>query len=216
MANGDSAFKTVSGAQANFQDESPDATVKCQAGGSEKPKPPSPCAAEQIKKNLASCDGDTGQWNEAKKAIGKEPTLKVAAPSSGFDAETNISTGTITIKPTNCCDATASLFFELSNVRNTNEFNKVDGEAAKGELGREEYTKASEKIEYEGVILLRDTFKKCKKAWSCGDGATSGYESVSNNFDDYYNTQLVNSHKNHYRRAWDNAYKSAYEAKHKK
>ena len=153
----------------------------------------------------------------AKKAIGKEPVIKVGPTRSGFDAETDTSTGTITIKPTaDCCDAAVPCFFELNNVRNTTEFDKVDGQAAKGDLGREEYTIASEKIEYEGVIRLRDTFKKCKKAWACGDGATSGYESVSDDFDTYYKTQLMNSHKNHYRNAWDADYKAAYEAKRKK
>ena len=177
--------------------------------------PPAPCSAEKVKQNLAACDGGTGAWAGAKSVIGKDPQVRMAPTSSGFDAETDTTSGTVTIKPTtDCCDATASLFFELSNVRNTPAFNKVDADAAAGNLSREDYTIANEKIEYQGVLNLKKTFAACRKSWGCAPGATSGYEGVSDDFDTYYRTQLAKSHKDHYRTGWDGSYKSAYEAKH--
>jgi len=173
------------------------------------------CTVKEMKSKLLSCDAGTGQWTKATKAIGKEPVIQVA-PVKDFEAATDPLTGTITVAPTpDCCGATSSLFFELDNVRNIPEFIKVDGKAAKGELGREEYVKLNEKIEYEGVIRLRDTFPKCKESWGCGPRATSGYESVSDDFDAYYE-QVVERHKNHYRNHWDKFYKAAYEAEQKK
>ena len=177
--------------------------------------PPAPCSAEKVKQNLAACDGGTGLWAGAKAAIGKDPQVQIGPVTPGFEAETNPTTGTITIKPTpDCCNASQSLFFELTNVRSIPAFNKLDSEAAAGNVSREDYAKKTAKIEYKGVILLRDTFATCRKAWGCAPGATTGYEGVSNDFDTYYNSQTT-AYKDHYRTGWDSSYKSAYEAKHK-
>jgi len=135
--------------------------------------------------------------------------------SSGFAAETDTTSGTITIKPTtDCCDATASLLFELTNVSNTPAFDKIDADVAAGNLSREAYTMASEKVEYQATLKVKNAFAACKKSWGCAPGATSGYEGVSDDFNTFYNTQLAKSHKDHYRNAWDQNYKSAYQAKH--
>ncbi len=215
MPNGDSAASTVADAQSAFPEDPPSPSLKCQPPKKKEPKPAPTCTAEQLNKNLDACSGGSDPRADAKKAIGKDPTVKVEATKSGFDAETDTSTGTIKIKPTSdCCDATASLLFELVNASNTPKFNKVDGDAAKGDLGREEYTKASEKIEYDASVRLRDTFKKCKKSWGCADGATSGFENVPDDFDKYYDNWLATSHKDYYRGAWDRNYKAAYQKKH--
>lgn len=175
------------------------------------------CPVATIKKNLDTCDGGTNAWANAKKAAGKEPTVKLGKTSSKFEAETSGSE--ITIRPTsNCCDATESLLFELHNVEDQKRFDKIDSDAANGVYSREDYTRAEERVEYDGLKRSWETFDKCKKTWGCGAGAKSfaaGFKKAKS-FDDYYKHYLVNSHKNVYRGYWDRDYKKPYDAKHKK
>src|SRR5262249_36545427 len=82
------------------------------------PPPPPPCSAETIKSKFDQCDGGTNLWNDAKTTLGKDPTVTVAPVDGGFEADTDVNTGVIRIAPTtDCCNATASLFFELTNAK---------------------------------------------------------------------------------------------------
>jgi hypothetical protein len=218
----DQAQSSVSSAKASFADSAPGPVTGCSAapnpvkpgGGTEGGAAPEPCPAATIKGNLAACDGGTHVWDDAKKTIGKDPTVKLGPVAGGFEANTDITSGLITIAPTpDCCAATQSLFFELTNVKSSPRHKAVDDSAAAGNVGREEYTKKEAKIEWDGVKLLRDNFAKCKGKWGCSDSATTGYEGVSDDFDKYYASQTTTRYKDYYRHAWDDVYKTAYVAK---
>jgi hypothetical protein len=178
------------------------------------PPPPPPCSAETIKTKFDACDGGTNLWNDAKTTLGKDPTVQVGPVPGGFEANTDVSTGLITIAPTtDCCNATASLFFELTNAKSSKRHLAIDADAAAGNLSRDDYAKKAAEVEYDGVKLLRDNFAKCKARWGCSAAATSGYENVSDNFDTYYTSQ-TEKYKDYYRTGWDSSYKAAYDAKH--
>ncbi len=192
-------------------DKPSDPVEKCAAPPA---APPPPCSAATIKGKLDACDGGTNLWNDAKTTLGKDPTVQVGAVEGGFEANTDVTNGVITIAPTtDCCGAAASLFFELTNAKSSKRHLAIDADAAAGNLAREDYAKSAAKVEYEGVILLRDNFAKCRAKWGCSATATSGYENVSNDFDTYYQSQ-TERYKDYYRNAWDSSYKAAYDAKH--
>jgi hypothetical protein len=178
------------------------------------PPPPPPCSADSIKSKFDTCDGGTNLWNDAKTTLGKDPTVQVGDVAGGFGANTNVTTGVITIAPTtDCCSATAALFFELTNAKSSQRHLANAADAAAGNLSREDYTKKEAAVEYDGVKLLRDNFAKCKAKWGCSATATSGFENVSDDFDTYYNSQ-TERYKDYYRNFWDSSYKAAYDAKH--
>jgi uncharacterized Zn-binding protein involved in type VI secretion len=185
----------------------------------EKKKAPEPCSVATIKERFDKCDGGNNLWADAKQSLGKDPEVKLGPVPAGHKAKTNIEDGVITIAPTpDCCSAVGSLFFELTNAKSKSRHLAVDTAAGNGDLAREDYVKQTSRIEYDGVILLRDAFAKCRKAWGCSATATSGYESISNDFEKYYTTQLSQTTKDYYRNAWDEdgegSYKAAYAAKH--
>lgn len=209
---------SAAASKSEFEDSDTSSRIICRPGKKAKKKAKKKiCSVATITGNLSTCDGGSHAWENAQKAAGKAPTVEVKKTASGFDAETSGST--ITIKPTsNCCDATESLLFELHNVESQTTFKKIDDDAAKGLYSREDYTRANEQVEYQGLKRSWETFAKCKKAWGCGAGAKSfadGFKK-SKSFDDYYKHYLVNSHKNHYRKYWDSTYKGAYKPPAKK
>jgi hypothetical protein len=176
--------------------------------------PPPPCSAAEIKVGIAACDGGTHLYRDATTALGKEPDVQVTPATPGFAADTDTSTGVIRITPTtDCCQARASLFFELTNARSKPRHEAIAADAAAGNVSRDDYAKRIARVEYDGVILLRDTFNTCRGAWGCSATATSGYESVSNDFETYYAGQ-TEAYKDHYRNGWDSNFKAAYDAKH--
>ena len=178
------------------------------------PPPPPPCSAEKIKDNLAACDGGTHVWNDAKTALGRDPTVQVGPVPGEFAANTNVTTGVITIAPTSdCCQATASLFFELTNAKSKARFITISAEAAAGDVAREDYAKRTARVEYDGLLLLKSTFNTCRSSWGCSATATSGYENISSDFDTYYSSQ-TERYKDYYRDFWDSNYRAAYQAKH--
>jgi uncharacterized Zn-binding protein involved in type VI secretion len=174
-----------------------------------------PCGKDAIS-NVTKCCGSE-IFDEAKKANGgKDPKIVFGTPSSGFDAETDTSTGTITVSnKSDKCTATESVYFELANLAAKPKFDQIDADAAAGNLSREEYTRANERVEYENVQKTLAAIDKCKDKWGCGSH-NFGFEAFrpAKDFDDYYDNYLSEDHKNHYRNHWDNAFKSAYEAKH--
>jgi len=173
-----------------------------------------PCPAATIKSQLDACDGGNHLWADATTALGKEPTVQVAAVPGGFEANTDITTGVITIAPTpSCCDATASLFFELTNAKSKARHEAIATDAANGNVSREDFAKQEARVEYDGVLLLKSTFNTCRAAWGCSAAATSGYENVSPDFNTYYRSQQER-YKDYYRNFWDSNYKAAYDAKH--
>ena len=212
---GDGSSGAASSSKSKFPNSEPSPVVICQPAKAKKSA--APCPADKIKKNLETCDGGTNAWANAKKAVGKDPTFQVKKTSSGFAAET--SGNNITISPdSDCCHATESLLFELHNVENQPRFKKIDSDATAGKYSREDYARANERVEYEGVKRSLETFDKCKDKWGgCGDGSRSFAEGsrTAKNFDDYYDHYLAKSHKDYYRGAWDKHYKAAYAAKKK-
>lgn len=174
-----------------------------------------PCGKDAISNVLKCCGQEI--FDEAKKANGgKAPKIIFGTPSSGFDAETDTTTGTITVSNTSDkCTATESVYFELANLAAKSRFGQVHADATAGNLSREGYTRANEQIEYDNVQKTLAAIDKCKKKWGCDTHAFS-FDGMrpARNFDDYYDNYLADSHKNHYRNFWDTAFKAAYEAKH--
>lgn len=185
------------------------------AGSSVTGCPDDPCGKDAIS-NVTKCCGSE-IFEEAKKANGgKDPKIVFGTPSSGFDAQTNISTGTITVNSkSDKCTATESVFFELANLAGKSISEKIATDAAAGNLSREEYARAKEKKEYDNVKKTHAAVDKCKKKWGCETHPfdLDGFRPAKD-FDDYYDNYLAESHKNHYRNAWDSNYKAAYDAKH--
>ncbi len=217
---GAAAQNAATSAQNSFPNNPPSATTFCPipepgkgGGGS-----PSDWEAEDVKKGLQSCESGKEIWENGKKANGgKDPTVVKGVPRSGFKAETDISTGTITLsKDLDKCNATQALSFELNNLSSTKEFNKADGDCAAGNLGQEEYTQASEKIEYENAKKALKAFEDCGEKWGCAKGTASRYAWIkpAKDFDDYYKNYLAEEHKNHYRNDWTRNCKANYEKKH--
>ena len=145
----------------SFSDAAPDAVTPCipKEAGCRPRSGTSP--AEQIKKKLGECDGGTDVWNKAKTAAGKDPVVTVGPTSLGFKAESD-STGAITISPQDCCNAMQSMIHEFTNVSHGPDFNRIDSDAAHGDVAREDYTKTKEKIEYDGVKKTLKAFDSCK------------------------------------------------------
>ncbi|HRE53901.1 MAG TPA: hypothetical protein PLP22_03810 [Candidatus Competibacter sp.] len=177
--------------------------------------PDDPCGKDAISNVIKCCGSEI--FDEAKKANGdKDPEIVFGTPSSGFDAETNISTGKITVSSrSNKCTATESVFFELANLAGKSISQKIATDASAGDLSREDYAKAKEKKEYDNVKKTHAAIDKCKEKWGCKSHTfdLDGFRPAKD-FNDYYDNYLSESHKNHYRTAWDRKYKGAYDAKH--
>jgi hypothetical protein len=174
-----------------------------------------PCGKDAISNVLKCCGSEI--FEEAKKANGgKDPKIVFGTPSSGFDAETDTTTGTITVSnKSDKCSATESVYFELANLAAKDRFAKIEADAAAGNTAREDYARANEQVEYDNVQKTLAAIDKCKKAWGCDSHAFS-FDSMrpAKDFDDYYDHFLADSHKNHYRNHWDTAFKTAFDAKH--
>jgi hypothetical protein len=206
----------VEQAHDTFPDSDPDPVKPCEAGG-KSASAPSPCPAETLRANLAKCDGGTGIWDNAKAAAGKDPTVKVEGAAGGFGGHADLSGGGVVIAPNpDCCGATQTFVFELTNLSSKGRFQDVTNKVSAGDLGREEYTRAMERIEYDSGLNSVKAFDSCKKTWGCGDAAVArhGFVKAAKDFDDYYNTRLAKGHKDYYRNAWDSRYKAAYDKKH--
>lgn len=171
----------------------------CMAGVTQKP-----VSGPSIVDLVKDCEESKKAFEAAKKENGgKDPTVVVGTTSSGFDAETDIQSGTITIdQNTDKCTQVESLCFELNNLARKSEFEAADKSITT--VKREEFIRAQEKIEYDG---LQDTLKaidKCKDEWGCKNHKfdLEGFKAAKN-FDDYYKNFLRNSHKEHYGKWWD-------------
>jgi len=177
--------------------------------------PPDPCGKDAIA-NVTECCGSE-IFAAAKKANGgKEPKIVFGKPSSGFDAETDTATGTITVDSASSqCTATESVYFELANLSNKPAFDKVDGNAAAGNLSREDYALAVEQVEYDSLKNTLAVIDACKKKWGC-ESHPFDLDALrpAKSFSDYYKNYLGESHKEYYRKSWDSDYKAAYNAKH--
>lgn len=189
----------------------------CAADGGSPPCSTPPCSAAQMKANLDKCDGGTGVWSKAKKEVGQDPSIEVGAAAGGFGGHADCANKKVMIAPNpDCCGATQTLIFELTNLTNCSNFAKNAKDASAGDLDREGYTKAYERLEYESVKNSYTSFEKCSKAWGCPEGALArhgGYKSAKN-FDDYYDKYLPDKHKDYWRDLWDKNFKSIYEKKH--
>jgi hypothetical protein len=181
---------------------------------------PDPCGKDAIS-NVTKCCG-TEIFDEATKANGgKAPNIVFGTPPSGFEADTNTSTGTITLSnslsgSSNKCKTTEIVFFELANLAAKSKFEAIHADAVAGNLSREDYTRANERVEYENMKKAIAAVDKCKKKWGCESHPWrfDGYRPAKD-FDDYYNNYRGNdSHKEHFRTFWDRNFKAAYEAKH--
>lgn len=219
--------QAASDAADSFPDSPPSATTPCSPtpmgpGGSGKPVGPAASAGwtqDQIKANLDSCDGGTNAWANGKAGNGgKDPTIVEGSSVIGTGASVDHTTGVITIDPgKDLCQAKQYAVMELTNLGHTADFNKVRGpDCQSGTLSRDDFIRANEKLEYDGVHNVLTAFDACKAKWHCGDTATSvmdGFRGATD-FDDYFNHYLAQNHKDYYGTMWDNSCKAAWDAKH--
>lgn len=173
-----------------------------------------PCPQDLLD-NLKKCDGGTGVYEKAKAAnSGKDPTIKMGAAGTGGQVDTG--KGEITLdKSLDKCTATQILIQELSNLSHKKDFDDATSKALSGDLSRDEFIRAYEKAEYDGVKNVINAFDSCKDTWGCKTCEKEWARSAKN-FDDYYNNYLSSSHKENYGQWWDANCKGAYDAKHPK
>lgn len=167
--------------------------------------------------NLKACDGGTGIVASATASLGKAPVIKMQTASTGFAAQADLEGGAAVITPTtDCCAATESAVHEMTNLSNKARFAAIGTDVAAGKLSRTDYTKAMEKIEYDGVHNGLKAFGACKAKWGCAAGAVSSFDGFrgAKDFDDYYNNYLATSHKEYYGKFWDTNFKAAYDKAH--
>jgi hypothetical protein len=219
--SGSAEKQSVATAKGAFPDSKSSAVAPCppEPGKKKAPSKPAACTAKQMKDNIAKCDGGTGIWKKATSGLGKEPTVRVAGAAGGFGGHADSAKGEAVIAPNpDCCGATQTLIHELTNLSHTKDFAKLSARAGAGDLGREDYTKENERLEYNGVKNALNAFDKCKSTWGCAKGSVARHEWIrsSKNFDDYYNNHLGKRHKDYFRSSWDRNYKGAYDKKHAK
>jgi len=201
---------------ASFAPQPPSAVLACETPPPATPAAPAGCPAETLKANLAKCDGGLGIWDKAKKAAGRDPFVKVEGAAGGFGGHADTVNGGVVISPNpDCCGATQTFVFELTNLSNKDRFSENHRRALAGELDKEEYTRAYERVEYDAGKNSAAAFKSCKKKWECSKNSTArhGFIADATDFDDYYRNHLAESHKNYYKDYWDRNIKRIYEAK---
>lgn len=167
---------------------------------------------ENLKKLLDTCDGGLGIWGKAKKANkNKDPKVIL-----GDRSNTDSATGEITLdRTTDQCHAVQALVHELSNLASLDEVNKVIASASAGDLSRDDFIKALEKIEYNvGVKNVLTAFDACKDKWLCRDSIME-FARKAKNFDEYFQKHILPAHKENYGQEWDKRFKKAYDDKHR-
>jgi hypothetical protein len=174
-----------------------------------------PCGKDAVSNVLKCCGSEIAE--EAKKANGgKEVKVEFGTPAGGFEGHADTEAGKIVVKDTkDKCNDTETVFFELANMAAKPKFDKVHADAAAGNLSREDYTKAYEKIEYDNVQKALAAIDKCKKKWGC-EKYTFDFDTFrpAKDFNDYYDNYAQKDHKDHYRNHWDSNFKTEYEKKH--
>jgi hypothetical protein len=104
--------------------------------------------------------------------------------------------------------------FELTNLAAKPKFHTIASDAWAGNLNREEFTKATARVEFEGLSKAAAVEDKCMDKWGCkGQPARHAWVRPAKDFDDFYDHYAAESYKNHYRNFWDSNYKTAYDAK---
>jgi len=165
---------------------------------------------------LAACDGGTGIYAKAKAANGgKDPIFKVGHSAIGSGGSTDTTTGIITLDPDQSRARAAQIaIFELTNLSNKAKFAKVDTKVAAGKLSREQYIRAEEAIEYQGIANENRAFHSCGVTWGSPKGVSgvADFFARAKNFNDYYKNYLGLDHKEFYGKFWDKNYKAIYTA----
>ncbi|HEX7895891.1 MAG TPA: DUF4157 domain-containing protein [Terriglobales bacterium] len=161
---------------------------------------------DELKANLTTCDGTTGAHTALQSV-----TVQVGSSVIGTGGSTAGST--ITLDPGQSkCAATQILIQELTNYSHQADFTRIQTDAQAGNLGKEEYTRREEEVEYDGVKKVIATFDACKDRWGCTTCVFEGARGA-NTFNAYYPRESED-HKNYYRNLWESNYKAAYDAKH--
>ena len=173
-----------------------------------------PCP-KTMEDKVKACDG--GIYAEAKKANGgKDVKIVSGSPVGGFGGHADTAKGEVVIGPNpDTCSRAQTLLFELNNIANGPNYNKIEKKAVAGDLNREQYIRANEEIEYNGLMKVMKAYDSCKKKWCC-EKSPCRYEWMrsAKNFNNYYNNFLATSHKEYYGKVWDKDYKAIYEKKH--
>src|SRR5262249_49575827 len=166
---------------------------------------------KELLDNLGKCDGGTGIYEKAKQANGgKDPTIIHGTPTSGFKAETDSPTGTITILPgLDVCEVTQILIHELTNLSHKKDFAELASDAFNGLYDRENYIRAAELLEYHGMKNVLQAFDACNKQWGCKTCIDEAFRPAKD-FEDYYKNYLLPRHKDYWGKGWDDDYQGHY------
>jgi hypothetical protein len=167
-----------------------------------------------IKKTLDDCDGGTGVWAAAKKANnGNNPIVQPGkATPTGSRGFVDVNTGTITLDSTlDHCFATQIQIQELSNLSHKQDFTDSAAKCTAGDLTRDQFVRAYEFAEWDGVHKVIQAFDACKDTWGCKT-CQKEWARKYKTFDDYY-AGMSNDHKENYGKWWDSNCKAAFDAK---
>jgi hypothetical protein len=202
----------VKEAQDAFSDQPPGPIIACNPGDSKSPSKKPKWTSAEIKAQLDKCDGGTGVWAAAKAANGgKDPVVKPGNAATGGQVDTD--TGEITLDENqDPCIALQVQIQELTNLSHKSDFDKASTSAFNGDLSREDFIRAYEHAEYDGVHNVIKAFDACKDTWGCKT-CEKEWARKYKNFDEYYKG-MSTAHKENYGKWWDSNCKSKYDAKH--
>lgn len=118
------------------------------------------------------------------------------------------------------CRAILALVQEYTNAVNTRQFARIFEQAKRGEMSRDGFIMAIERIEYAAAPSRVHAFDQCREQWGCADGDLSQWERVAAvvDFEAYFEMLLATSpeHPGQYGEWWDRECKRAYDAKHER
>jgi hypothetical protein len=163
--------------------------------------PPLIVKARNVHEAAVACDDVRAIYDSASKV--KKVMLVLSDTRSGFLAEANIAQRQICInKSLSVGDALPLYVFELLNITAEDEFKELFLKAKRGEIGREAFAYAGEKIEHANA--LKHHLLMQKGVQDLGWHPNGDFHSkIDPNFDTFWKTQSKTAHADHWRKLWD-------------
>lgn len=170
--------------------------------------------AEELKRLLLTCDGGAKIYAAAQVANGgKDPDIELGTPHSGFGGLYWPAEGKIVIlKTQNKWKQMETLVFELANLSQKKEFDKITESAEDGNLSKDNYTRWMERTEVNSIKMTLKVLCGCKETWGCKEHKFDFEVNPDmTDFEKVYRELIPDEHKNHHRNFWVLNYKRAFE-----